>query len=285
MPESFSPKSTFLSLLKSLLADYVHKTRYGSVRIKRKWGAGSLSGIIHRATPEEDFLTSLDLKGKTVYDIGGFIGLLSVVFAKAVGQTGKVIVFEPNEENHAQLLETLRVNRVDNVRVLKLGISDTKGKEQPFIVHENFGATGSLDQEIQSQIVKTGRFKHLHIDVDTLDNAVATYGLPKPDFIKIDIEGMEYQALLGMTEILRTGSPQFHIEIHGADQLSKRENIGRIVAFLESQGYLIWHVETRQDIHSDNSVIAREGHIFCKRPKSLLAHNICSVRQTCTRSL
>jgi FkbM family methyltransferase len=280
MSESFSLKSTFLSLLQTLLADYVYKTRYGSVKIKRKWGAGSLSGIMHRATPEEAFLTSLDLKGKTVYDIGGFIGLLSVVFAKAAGPTGQVIVFEPNEENYTQLLEALRLNRVDNVQVLKLGIADTKGKDRLFVVHESFAATGSLNQEIQSRIVKKGRFKPLHIEVDTLDNAVATYGLPKPDFIKVDIEGMEYQALLGMTEILRTCSPQFHIEIHGADQFSKRENIGRIVAFLESHGYLIWHVETQQDIHSGNCAIAREGHIFCRRSESASVHNICSLRQT-----
>jgi FkbM family methyltransferase len=285
MSESYSLKSTFLSLLQTLLADYVHNIKYGSVEITRKWGAGSLSKIIHRPTLEEVFLTSLDLKGKTIYDIGGFIGLLSVVFAKAAGATGQVIVFEPNGENYTQLLETLRLNAVDNVKVLKLGIADTKDKDRLFLVHENFAATGSLDQEIQSGIVKQGHFKRLHIEVDTLDSAVATYGLPKPDFIKIDIEGMEYKALMGMTGILNTYSPQFHIEIHGADQTGKRENIGRIVAFLESHGYSIWHVETQQVIHSGNCVIASEGHIFCKRPETSLADSICSIRQTQTRSL
>jgi FkbM family methyltransferase len=216
-------------------------------------------------TQEEAFLTSLDLRGKTVYDIGGFIGLLSVVFAKATGPTGKVIVFEPNEQNYTQLLDNIRLNRVANVKALKLGIADSKNNDRLFLVRESVAATGSLDQEIQSQIIKEGNFRRFHIEVDTLDNVVVTHGLEKPDFIKIDIEGMEYQALLGMTEILRTRSPQFHIEIHGVDQASKRENISRIVEFLKPHGYSIWHVETRQFIDNGNSAIAQEGHIFCER--------------------
>ncbi|HTY24966.1 MAG TPA: FkbM family methyltransferase [Desulfomonilaceae bacterium] len=274
MSISSNLKRTVRPFLQTLLANYIYETRFGSVRIKRKWGTGSWNRLMQRTTGEEVFLTSLDLKGKTVYDIGGFIGLLTVAFAKATGPTGQVIVFEPNEENYSQLLENLRLNRVDNVRSLKLGIASKKSQDQVFLVRENLSATGSLDQKIQSKIIDDGHFRELHIEVDTLDNAMATHGLAKPDFIKIDIEGMEYPALLGMTEILRKYSPQLHIEIHGADQSSKRENIGRVVEFLQSQGYSIWHVETQKDIDTHNFVIAQEGHIFCRRSEFRLAHSV-----------
>jgi FkbM family methyltransferase len=260
--------------LKTLLADFVYETRFGSLKIKRKWGTGSWNRVMHRLSSEEVFLTSLDLRGKTVYDIGGFIGLLTVAFAKAVGPTGQVIVFEPNTDNASQIRENLRLNQVQNVKLFELGIADQQRKDQVFFVSKYLTATGSLDQQIQSKIINEGHFRKLRIEVDTLDNIVKTHGLDKPDFIKIDIEGMEYQALLGMRGILEHCSPQIHIENHGADSRSKQENIDRIVGFLQHYGYSIWHVETQQTIQPGNSALAREGHIFCSRAQIWLSQEI-----------
>jgi FkbM family methyltransferase len=257
-------KGKLLSILQTIVADYIYEMDYGRVRVKRKGGLGFLKRVVRSSTPEEGFLTSLDLKGRTVYDIGGYIGLLTVVFAKAAGPTGQVIVFEPNEENCSKIQEHIRLNQLHNVKLLRLGIGDTKKGNQIFIVRRNSGATGSMDENIQSQIIGEGNFKQLQINVDTLDGAIATQGLPKPDFIKIDIEGMEYQALLGMSKTINNYSPQFYIEIHGADELSKHENIRRIAELIQSWGYSMWHIETQQDITISNCSTAKEGHIFCR---------------------
>ena len=263
----FNPKEKFLSILQTIVADYIYEMEYGRARVKRKGGLGFLKRVVRRSTPEEEFLTSLDLKGRTVYDIGGYIGLLTMVFAKAAGPTGQVIVFEPNEGNCSKIQEHIRLNQVHNVKLLRLGIGDTKKENQIFIFRrKDGGATGSMDENIQSQIIREGNFKQLQINVDTLDGAIATHGLPKPDFIKIDIEGMEYKALLGMSKTINNYSPQLYIEIHGADELSKRENIRRIAELLQSWGYSIWHIETQQDINISNCSTAKEGHIFCKLP-------------------
>ena len=259
-------KWKFLSILQSMVASYIYEIEYGRVRVTRKGGIGFLKRVARRSTPEEWFLTSLDLKGRTVYDIGGYIGLLTIVFAKVTGPRGQVIVFEPNEENCSKIEEHIRLNQVHNVKLLRLGIGDTKKENQIFIVRRNRGATGSMDENIQSQIIGEGNFKQLQINVDTLDGAIATHGLPKPDFIKIDIEGMEYKALLGMSQTINNHSPRLYIEIHGADELSKRGNICRIAELMQSWGYSMWHMETRRDITITNCSTAKEGHIFCKRP-------------------
>jgi FkbM family methyltransferase len=248
------------------MADYIYEMGYGQVRVKRKGGLGFLKRVVGRSTPEEEFLTSLDLKGRNVYDIGGYIGLLTMVFAKAAGPTGQVIVFEPNEENCSKIEGHIQLNQVHNVKLLRLGIGDTKKENQTLIVRRNDSATGSMEDKIQSQIIGEGNFKQLQINVDTLDGAIDTHSLPKPDFIKIDIEGMEYQALLGMSQTIHNYSPQFYIEIHGADELSKRENIRRIAELFQSRGYSMWHIETQQAITISNCSTAKEGHIFCKRP-------------------
>jgi FkbM family methyltransferase len=258
-------KEKLSSILKTAVADYVYEVRYGRIKIKRKGGLGFLTKIASHPSPEEEFLASLDLEGRTIYDIGAYIGLLTIFFAKAAGPTGQIVAFEPNEENGFKIREHIRLNQVHNVNFMNLGIGDTKKKSQTLIVRRNCSATGSMDEKIQSQIVREGDFKRLQIDIDTLDGAISTYRLPKPDFIKMDIEGMEYPALLGMSQTVQNYSPQFHIEIHGADELCKCENIRRITDLFLSWGYSICHIETRQDITTNNHAIAKMGHIFCRR--------------------
>jgi len=267
MPMLSNLKSKFLSILQAVVADYIYEMKYGRVRIKRKGGLGFLRRVAMRPTLEEEFLASLDLKGKTVYDIGGYIGLLTIFFAKSAGPTGQVIVFEPNEENCSQMQENIRLNQVHNVKLLKIGIADARKENQIFIVGRNSSAAGSMVENIQSQIMEGKDFKKLQVNIDTLDAVIAAYGLVNPDFIKMDIEGMEYRALLGMSKTIKNCSPQFHIEIHGADELSKRENIRQIVELFQSWGYSIWHIETQQGITTGNYFVAKEGHIFCRQSK------------------
>jgi FkbM family methyltransferase len=258
-------KGKLLSVLQTLAAGYIYEMDYGRIRIKRKGGLGFLKKFFRSPTAEEEFLTSLDLKGKIVYDIGGHIGVVAMVFAKAVGATGQVVVFEPNEENCSRIREHIQLNQVSHVRLLKLGIADRKKEDQVFIVRKGSTGTGSMSENIQSQIVGEKNFKQLRVSIDTLDGAITAHELPKPDFIKIDIEGMEYQALMGMAKTVGTYSPQFYIEIHGADELAKRDNICQITKLFQSWGYSLWHVETKQDIVASNCSVAQEGHIFCKR--------------------
>ncbi len=106
------------------------------------------------------------------------------------------------------------------------------------MLEKNSSSTGgSLDEKIQSQIIKEGNFKQLKVKVDKLDNIITTFNLPKPDFIKIDIEGMEYKALLGMSQTVQYYFPKFYIEIHGVDENSKFENIHRITELFQSWEY------------------------------------------------
>jgi len=257
-------KRRVLYFVQKMAAGNIYEMDYGRVKIKRKGGLGFLRKYVKRNLQEEEFLTSLDLKGKTVYDIGGYVGILTVVFAKAVGTAGHVIVFEPNADNCSKIQDNIRLNELLNVRLLKIGIGDHKKENQSLIISQNSSATGSMDNRIQAQIMQKGSFKRMQIDVDTLDGAIDTHGLPKPDFIKIDIEGMEYPALKGMPLTIKKHSPQFYIEIHGADATSKLENILRVAELFQSCGYSLWHIETRQAITVSNCAIAKEGHIFCK---------------------
>ena len=96
-----------------------------------------------------------------------------------------------------------------------------------------------------------------------LDYIISKEGIPLPDFIKIDIEGFEFDALMGMENLLKNKKPELFIEIHGATRTEKESNILKIVSLLKKHNYDIQLVETNEIITIENTVKAREGHIYC----------------------
>ena len=147
-----------------------------------------------RLTSEERFLMSLQLKGKTIYDIGGHIGLLTLFFARSVGNTGKVITFEPNPESCAKLQENVRLNNFVNVEIKGIGLGK-KREKRALAVRREEPATGSMEENIQSKILKEKWTKAFPVEIDSLDSQIKLNSLPKPDFVKIDVEGMEFDVL------------------------------------------------------------------------------------------
>lgn len=89
-------KYVLRSLIKSVLTpitnDYIYIIKYGGIEVTVKGGLEFLS-VSHHSTPEERFLSNLHLQGKTIYDLGSHIGILTIFFAKSSGKTGKVICF------------------------------------------------------------------------------------------------------------------------------------------------------------------------------------------------
>jgi FkbM family methyltransferase len=250
------------SILISLLKNHVYTIKSGVGRgFKRKGYLGFIR-VDHGLTAEERFLLSLDLRGKTVYDIGGYVGIVTMFFARSVGNTGKVITFEPNPENCVKLRENLALNDIDNVELINFGLGD-KRETRTLVVCSYESATGSMEQKIASRMLKKKGTKCFQIEVYPLDSYIELNRLPKPDFVKIDVEGMEYNVLLGMKNAISRYKPSLFIEIHGVDEKSKIDNVHKFVEFLDSHGYSIYHVESKQAISTTTAHIAKEGHLFC----------------------
>lgn len=251
------------SILQPLLETHVYTYRCGLVKgLKRKGGLGFIRMPL-RLTPEERFLMRLELKGKTIYDIGGHIGFLTLFFARSVGNTGKVITFEPNPESCAKLQENVRLNNFVNVEIKGIGLGK-KREKRALAVRREEPATGSMKENIQSKILKEKWTKTFQVEIDSLDSQIELNSLPKPDFVKIDVEGMEFDVLCGMSETINKCKPSLFIEIHDADAERKIEHVQRVVDLLISYRYSIYHLESGQEITTKSAQLAKkEGHLYC----------------------
>jgi len=243
-----------------------YTVRHGLIRgMKRKGGLGFLPAVFSRSSRnvvEEAFLQSLDLRGKTVYDVGAFQGIMTLFFAR---QAKTVVSYEPHPASYRRVLENIEINGLGNVIVLNRAVGDQDGAltitYDPLLQGAASGASS-----IRAQIAQSPRSAvSLVVPMVRLDADIARDELPPPDFIKIDIEGMEFAALEGMKNTLLRCRPALYVEMHGATDVEKEVNARCVIQLLAEAGYRDFsHIETGAKFDLTNTSVARQGHVFCR---------------------
>ncbi len=124
----------------------------------------------------------------------------------------------------------------------------------------------SVDPKMTDQILHSGTAtKSEEISITTLDEEIPRSQLPEPDFIKIDIEGFELEALRGARQTLLTKKPALFLEMHGDTVREKKRKVAEIVAFLWEVNYRkILHIESGTLMTPETSAVAMEGHLYCQ---------------------
>lgn len=202
-------------------------------------------------TAEHRFIRSLDVRGKVVYDVGAFHGLLSLWFSKTARE---VVAFEPVRSNRNRLAENLALNRIWNVDVRDCGLGSEDG--EAWITYSTLMPGGaSVISAAGSDLVIE------EIEIRRLDRL---RGLPVPDLIKIDVEGFELAVLRGAEGLLSKYKPALYLEMHGNTIAQKKAKVRAIVSFLSEVGYKsIYHVESNSRIGAENADVAARGHLYC----------------------
>ena len=240
------------SYLRGVTQRGVYTIRSGvATGLKRRGGFGF---IPRETTREEAFLAALDFRGKTVFDIGGYEGIYTLFFARAVGARGHVVTFEPNPVNYALIRQNVELNDFRNFTLKSIALADRKGSaDLLFPIREP--ARGTLRADYQADLASRFQSRKVTVDVDTLDNQLTD--LPAPDFIKIDVEGAELEVLRGMQKLIREYRPALFIEVHtGVD-------VRRLVKLLADANYEVCHVERDAIITPENAGALKNGHLYC----------------------
>ena len=186
--------------------------------LRFRFGESNLSRAVRPAEVlvENELLRALG-PGDVLYDVGANIGWYTVLGARRVGPTGRVIAFEPGVENAAHVVGNAAINRLSNVTVIAAAVSDQDG-------WATFLEKGSLqsrldkaddDAQAKRHAARKHRFhRTVSVPVLTLDRWIAETGQAPPSVIKIDIEGGEIGALRGMEATLAAAGPTLIIELH-----------------------------------------------------------------------
>jgi FkbM family methyltransferase len=153
-------------------------------------------------------------RGEVAFDIGANIGVHSVLLSALVGPTGRLVMFEPNPDLIPGLRRT--AHGLGNTVLLPYALSDEIGQRTLFIAPDAMKTSLAdwTDRAVEGA-VRPGTCEQRR-----LDDLVADGTLPRPDFIKCDVEGAELLVFRGARAILaRADAPivLFEVNRHTAE--------------------------------------------------------------------
>jgi len=149
-------------------------------------------------------------KNSVVVDVGANIGYYTLLLAKICK---KVYAFEPDKECFEILVKNIKENKLTNVVLFNMAVSDKKEKVIFFHNNINFG-----DNRIQSPSASPyppltrGKNTVLSVNLDEfLKNE------KQIDLIKIDVQGYEEKVINGAKNLIKKYSPVLFYEYNGGD--------------------------------------------------------------------
>src|SRR5918995_6449124 len=146
--------------------------------------------IIKRFTPKE---------GDIVIDIGAHIGLYTIISSKRVGANGKVVAIEADPSNFEMLNSNIKLNQLTNVTPLNYAVYSKETKIKLYLPGEESGYT--MHHSIMSNRART-EDKFVEVNANTLDYILQSKGITDVNWVKIDVEGAEFEVLKGATNVL-----------------------------------------------------------------------------------
>jgi FkbM family methyltransferase len=172
--------------------------------------------IINMTIREDEIIDHFHPKtGDVIVDVGAHIGRYSIIGSKRVGPNGKVIAIEAHPHNFEILNRNIKLNKLTNVIALNSAVYSKETKINLYTPGQQFGHT-IYNTIISDRAKKEDNF--VEINSNTLDNLLQQQnGISHADinWIKIDVEGAEFEVLKGATAILsKSKDTALLIEVH-----------------------------------------------------------------------
>ena len=171
-------------------------------------GASYALGMDYWSFP---FLAPKIRQGMTIYDVGANCGQMTLFFARMTGTTGKVFSFEPAPANATLLRSNVETNNLGNVAIMEMALGATNGLRS-FVFEASRHTMGTFDA---FAVARPGANSTLSVQCKTIDQLVCE-GSPKPDLIKIDVEGAGGEVLDGAAETISRWQPTIFFEVHAS---------------------------------------------------------------------
>lgn len=202
------------------------KTEYGDYLVSRANEPRVYSNLMEHGAQQRgdlELVMALLPKGGIVYDIGAHIGTFAIPLAQHVGEQGHVFAFEGSPDTFDVLRQNIDANGLTDRVTPSMGIIAGPGETR-------FAQKRKGERRETTQFVSN---ESGDMASRTLDAIVATAS--SPDFIKIDVEGMEYEVITGGVDMISECRPMILFEANGSPQ-----SVKGLVGLLRSHGYEIF---------------------------------------------
>ena len=213
------------------------------------------------------FLKQFIREGDCCVDIGAHLGYYTLELARLVRPGGEVLAVEPMSKFNTVLKSTLARHKVGNVRVypvalggngeyVEMGIPSI-GRKKRFAYARVMDSSPGLDY-VESEKVR-------NYNADQLFES-----LIRLDFVKCDVEGLEYAVFSSMLETLKKYHPILLIEI------IDRDHRVRLFELLSLLGYRAFRLENGKwhsiDVYDPAQIPSQNNYFIATGQRERLGH-------------
>ena len=154
--------------------------------------------------------------GDVAIDVGANIGFFSLLMGLLAGPEGRVVSFEPADNNLPRMSANIRLTQLANIIVVDKPASSID-EDVIFYINSDTSAGNALwdPGDFHSNPLSRSHPKTIQMRATTIDNEIDRLGLQVPKLIKVDTEGAEHQVLLGARRLLEDRKVPYVIaELH-----------------------------------------------------------------------
>lgn len=177
----------------------------------------------------ENYCPNVPLNEGDVMINGGISSDLTLTFkmAESVGENGLIVGFDPNVRILAKINKEIEKSGFKNIKTFSYGLWNKN-------CHKDLFFQGDTDASL---IYRKEEGLYLPATLVKLDDFVIKEGINKVDFITLDVEGAEMEALQGAETILLTQKPNLAISIH-----HKPTDLFQVINYVNGLncGYKFW---------------------------------------------
>ena len=185
--------------------------------------------------------------GNIVVEVGAFVGYYAMRASELVGPSGHVVAIEAVRENLELLKRNVEANSISNIT---------------FVHRAAWNSTGTLNvfrktkQQASAIPGMVPSDEGADVPCDTVDNVLKEAGIERVDFVRMQINGAEWEALEGMEETL-----------------SKYPKL-LVAAILQRDGQPSWKTVAPQlQKHGYTTTVTSTGQVFAQKADELSQKN------------
>jgi FkbM family methyltransferase len=229
------------------------------------------TGWLGREYQDVYFLKKFIREGDTCIDIGAHLGYFTFELSRLVKDSGKVYAIEPMSQFNRILQRMLKKKKILNVTLYQVALG---GKGE--YVEMGIPEVGRMKRFAYARVMESNTYLE-YVESEKVKNESGDHlfrDLPRIDFIKCDVEGLEFQVFASMMQTLRAHHPILLCELFERDQRI------RFFELLRPLGYRAYTLEngkwTLLDVYAEGTIVSQNNYFIPAQREERLRHLIVS---------
>ena len=182
-------------------------------------------------------------EGMVAFDVGAYVGELTLLFSKFVGDKGQVHAFEASSASFKRLKTVCEASGRSNIVLNNVALADREGMVKLHVYdHDHLSWSSLAERPLHEYGIPIRPAGTEEVPATTVDAFCEKHGVFRIDLLKLDIEGAEYQALLGARRMLQEKRIRCCVFEFGATTFDMGNSPEAIEEYLTGVGYTLCNI-------------------------------------------